>query len=55
MSGLYPELVQTRISENQLTRLVDAAKADEVTVSQFVRDAVKRRIKATSPLGAAAG
>ena len=52
MSKPYPELVQARFPKGLFAKLIEEVEAEEVTVSEYVRDAVKRRINGNEPLAA---
>ena len=53
MAGLYTERVECRFPPRLTEKLELAAKADEISVSQFVRDTIKRRLDDIEPRAAA--
>ena len=45
LSRVYPELVQARFPKGLFfAKLIREAEAEEITISEYVRGAVKRRI-----------
>ena len=44
MSRVYPELVQARFPKGLFAKLIEEVEAEEITISEYVRGAVKRRI-----------
>ena len=52
LSRVYPELVQARFPKGLFARLIAEAEAEEVMVSQYVRDAVKQCLNGNEPLAA---
>ena len=53
MSGTYTERAHYALPKGLKDRLELAAKADEVTASEYVRAAIKRRLDDTEPQPAA--
>lgn len=45
MAARYPKLVQSKVSENQFSKMVDAADVEEVSLSTFMREAIKKHIQ----------
>jgi len=55
LSRVYTELVQAHFPKGLFAKLIQEVEAEEVTVAEFVRAAVKRRLNGSEPIAAAGG